>query len=833
MERAVCDRCGQRQPPDWTSGDLCIACGGSVRAEVRCAWCAEWIPAVRFCRCCGCEVVGHEHYGAARMLKSAGVDRFSLVPRLRQLDPEQVANLTRIYNAQLAVVARRVEELRFCENHLLQNGFSKRLEEDLVPTLPLEKDQLAALAAGPQGSIGEERQALSEIAESSPIALTRALASIALLRLGYFKRTFAVASQALESDDRELALEAALAFAHWRVRVSPYELWWSAQAYEWGGASRGIDRGKLAMVAEGIQPGSPLRPWAAAAVALAWFGEYGVVPDPYTPVRLRPAGTPPDAAPPDWLRTELQAGLTGRDPDLRFACAMALGEDYLVIPLLESDDTQKRAVARKFLTARNSPSIARLLLESPEDIREEIVNDLQSPLPGPLLEPVLEAALRSQGSVREQCVRLLAASLNETMVERLVKLGTAEKDAGLFRILLGADSLPLAREVVRAILKAGLFVPLSNSLLDAARHVDFTDEELVRLVWKTDTAVIENLVYIAGKKIEAGTSEPGQLRDAGRFLARVAFSDLAGEVRERAYAKLEYGRVWDLFSPGGIRELFGGGKRFAAAILEGLEQQEPSGLRRTLLEKLSEQWAEVAEAFAEDSSELRRLVRVVAGLASGEESVCRSEATRLLVTVAVTSPAAALPAVITLLRERGSKWECREVPEWLLAGYGTLAPRLAHARPLAAELADVLAGMLPESSAKPALDLLVRLIRDQPALREPVKKKLGPLLDELDDIASALGYEGPCDADSRQQEEERFSAPDAHLDHVVVLPEAPLKSLAEYVAFLKAMGESGDPSSVMKAHGITQEDFVACVSAWGEALANDDKLALRYGQLVQ
>jgi hypothetical protein len=75
MERAICERCGVKQPGNWEAGDLCLACGAAVRHEVRCAWCAEWTPAGKFCRSCGCEVVSEILYGAARMLK----DRKSVV----------------------------------------------------------------------------------------------------------------------------------------------------------------------------------------------------------------------------------------------------------------------------------------------------------------------------------------------------------------------------------------------------------------------------------------------------------------------------------------------------------------------------------------------------------------------------------------------------------------------------------------------------------------------------------------------------------------------------------------------------------------------------------
>jgi len=836
MERVVCEQCGEWQPQDWTPGDLCVACGAAVRREVRCAWCAGWTPAVRYCRACGCEVVDPERYAAARMLKSAGVDRFTLIQRLQELDPEQALNLARIYNAQLAVVSRRVEEVRCCETYLLQKGFSRRLEETLVPMLPLEKDRLADFAAGPEGPLSPEPESLAEIAENSPIPRVRALASIAVLRLGRFKRVFTVASQALGSDDPTIALEAALAFAHWRVRLSPYSLWRSVEAYRWGGAIQGIDRQRLAQVAGAVSHGSPLRPWAAAAVALAWFGEYGVVPE-------TPPTTADRATPPDWLREELLAGLTSRDPNLQFTCAMVLGEDRLVIPMLRSDDEQKRVVARRFLSKRNSPAVIPLLLESSEEIRAEILQNLESPVPASFVEPLLEVVARSSGSYRSDCVRLLLPNLTEETVCRLIRIGKAEPDAELFRLLLSVERLPAAREVVRTIVKSGLLDPLSDALWRAGQHLDFGDDELLRLAEKGGHKVATELVALAEGRLDT----EGCPRPAARFLVRAAFSAMPGEIRDRARSKV-CERVWDLLDAAAMDDLFGDRKHFALIILDGLEQSEPSQVLWRTLESLDVRWAEVAEAFTEDRSIFRRFVRAVGRIADGQlgaARLCRAPAAKLLVTLAVADPDTALPAVASLLKEHGSDYECRDVPAWLLEGYRTIAPRVGRA--LAADLADALTGLSFDSSNSiPAAELLTRLVTDHAALRTPVARCVAKVLDDrewidtmlrpaLDALAEALGGSRTA-TQEKADEEQAAPAPAAgleYLDHVVIVAEGSLATLSEYAAFMKALGKSSDPLSLMSAHGLNQETFVACISRWGEALASNDALALRYAQLMQ
>src|SRR5580658_3555380 len=109
--RAVCEACARPQPPDWKPGDLCVHCGQAVRPDVRCFWCARTGPAAKYCRHCGAAVVDHAQYGAARMLKDAGADRFSIPKMLVEFDPDQIENFTRIYQRQAAVAACHVDHV--------------------------------------------------------------------------------------------------------------------------------------------------------------------------------------------------------------------------------------------------------------------------------------------------------------------------------------------------------------------------------------------------------------------------------------------------------------------------------------------------------------------------------------------------------------------------------------------------------------------------------------------------------------------------------------------------------------------------------------------------
>ena len=97
MTRAVCESCQAFQPPDWQPGDLCVACGLTVRREKRCHWCTRLTPDGKFCRHCGSGLLNDADYGAARMLRAAGVDQFALPERLKSMDPAQRDHFSRLY----------------------------------------------------------------------------------------------------------------------------------------------------------------------------------------------------------------------------------------------------------------------------------------------------------------------------------------------------------------------------------------------------------------------------------------------------------------------------------------------------------------------------------------------------------------------------------------------------------------------------------------------------------------------------------------------------------------------------------------------------------------
>ena len=305
--RAICEACSQPQPVDWKAGDLCTACGQAVRPEVRCFWCVKWTPAAgKYCRGCGAAVVPGRLYGAARMLKDAGVDRFGVPRMLAELDPEQVENFTNIYNRHAAALYRHVDHVRSLERFLQRKTWSDSVEEDLIGQLPWPDERLAAfttpadraeaaLSANP--SRAESLALAAYLSENSPVSLTRALAYVVrvLLEDWSIKRD---AMAVLYSQIADLRGEAALALTSWRAVYGP-----------------GIhdDRYQL-------QDALRQCPFQfQAAVHLAMIGRDG------------------DDLP--------EGALDSPDPDLAFTAAMCKGDVQRLMTAMQDDDPLKRYAA--------------------------------------------------------------------------------------------------------------------------------------------------------------------------------------------------------------------------------------------------------------------------------------------------------------------------------------------------------------------------------------------------------------------------------------------------------------------------------------------------------
>src|SRR6185295_8830437 len=203
------------QPPDWKAGDLCSFCGKAVRHDVRCYWCAKWVPAAKFCRSCGAAVVEEKLYGAARMLKDAGTDRFTIPKQLKEFDADQIENFSRIYQRHAIAVARHVDEVRFLERFLRQKHWSGALDDQLVPQLPWSEEMLGRMSE-PAPRPGSDLETVKAIQESTPFEVTRTLCKLVRLRLQDWEIHREACSE-FHHGDPAIKAEAALALTGWRV----------------------------------------------------------------------------------------------------------------------------------------------------------------------------------------------------------------------------------------------------------------------------------------------------------------------------------------------------------------------------------------------------------------------------------------------------------------------------------------------------------------------------------------------------------------------------------------------------------------------------------------
>jgi hypothetical protein len=82
-----CVHCGAKQPKDYSSGDLCTACGKQAEPILSCFWCAASGPGT-FCRQCGAEFVATAELDLAVLLRREGMSKDAVPARLRAMTQE-------------------------------------------------------------------------------------------------------------------------------------------------------------------------------------------------------------------------------------------------------------------------------------------------------------------------------------------------------------------------------------------------------------------------------------------------------------------------------------------------------------------------------------------------------------------------------------------------------------------------------------------------------------------------------------------------------------------------------------------------------------------------
>jgi hypothetical protein len=588
--RALCESCSKPQPVDWKPGEQCVHCGAAVRRDVRCFWCAKGTPAGKFCRACGADLVDEPLYGAARMLKEAGTDRFTIPKLLREFDEERIQHFTRLYQRHAVAAARHVDDLRFLERFLFHQGWSDSLEDELVPRLPFPAPELKALAIEPRPEAGDV-DVCRRIQETSPFPRTRALAALARLRLDDWKASKDAAGTL---HDPALAPEAALVFSSWRVL--------SAGASPFHRDRRIIE----------LLQASPFKPEAAVRLGLMGVGD-------------------PD---------RLKAALDSKDPETAFAAALALGDaDRLSVAVGKGEPLMTLAAGRTLARLGIFAPLAPVLKTASLDVQADLLRELASQKkPAPELREVLldlvenvrweeaeevkrrvyvgDDQLRHES--RKRAVSILARGADVALARRLTAALDWDSD-GLRPLLAewgGAD--PAAAEVVLShLVGIGKFSRSQWNLDDAVKRGGVSPG-FVPARWASASPEMRTeLIGLAEKQLGANPDET-----LHRFLVNVVFGPEGGKLRaeawwalHRTYRKDDHRGEGPLtLEDGPIRRFFGSAELFAPKLVAVLRDDE--ALREVgLFDFLARFLKPVDPAFAATiaSAELVRALLAVAG----------------------------------------------------------------------------------------------------------------------------------------------------------------------------------------------------------------------------
>jgi hypothetical protein len=339
MEILFCEHCNARQPVDWQAGDLCVACGKLARSEIRCGWCARMTPEGAFCRHCGFELADPLFYGATRMLKAEGVDKFALNERMKTLTGAHKAHFENMYNQQLAVMNEHIDDALFCEG-FLWGEYHNQLAQALLELLPLSAEQIEGYRLN-RPFFDSDQARLKYLSSHSPVFHLREMASIALVLIeddpyepisALIGRTF---------DNPLLKNEILQLIGHWRGRLDAYP-------------EEQIDAFQL--LAEQQLEG-PFGFWATATLVKV-FEQLGRTVEPK---HLR----------------RLENGLTSSNPDLSLSAAILL-EDEQALYQYRGPGT---VYATYILCMLGSPLMADVIKRSSREQVSEIVSFMREDSP--------------------------------------------------------------------------------------------------------------------------------------------------------------------------------------------------------------------------------------------------------------------------------------------------------------------------------------------------------------------------------------------------------------------------------------------------------------------
>ncbi|WP_164008601.1 hypothetical protein [Pyxidicoccus trucidator] len=828
---------------------LLLENGARRGAKVRCPACTRFKSPDGRCPECGCGFVPAEWYGAARMLLQAGVDRFALAERVALLEPALADTLERQYAAQWTQVRRLLVDVRRCEPYLLLQGFAEEVEDRWARWLP----GAASFETGE--SPASPTESLEALHQRSTVEEVRWLAALAEVNQGHPSHAMLSSATVCLLDEGRFGLEATLALTRWRVfprmRI------------------RKEQREQLQRHARTVLAEHPEHR-ARAAVALA-----------------RVTGSEPEL---DLLFT-LREGLRHPDADVRFECALCLKDEAGLLAALDASDAEQVTEARRTLAALGSARLLeRLHVDGDAAFARDVLRRLPTPPPPGALSTLLSVSSRVEGGlagelhswVQGQPFATLSAAdqdLWATWARRTLSTLPGE-DA--LRFLDWAAAAPDAEGLaaVRAFVAAAAEALARETPAGRARL--FQDGHFTRflsLAGPEETPLLHGWAREeegAVPLLDALVSLPGRMdrwevRSGGR-VARLLLAVWEPPGRARLLAPLAKAvRYWSGIS--GREELID-----AAWLRFRLHPEERADVlsafapwRQELWERqLAEEPDPVArfEAWwrADAPTRLPELVDLLVREAPVEElprrlaCVWAAAEARVDAWPRSTSHAAfyAAAALANTLRE----------------GHDALIPEVERFLPWFPDFERrVRAAPVPEGESSYHRDLLedlhveVRLMREyldrkaeddarerEAELRRVVEESRRRDLERQAELRRVVEESRRRDlerqADDARRQEPALHLPAMHIaalaaftlrpqlpgrpiDDEVILPDARLPTLMDYVLLLKQLSGGGaDVLAVFAAHGLTVESWTAEATAWGRAMTGRMELGLRFGELM-
>ena len=445
---------------------------------------------------CAAGVVEARLFGAARMLKDAGVDRFGVPKMLAELDPEQIENFTNIYQRHASVLTRHVDHLVFLESFLQHKNWSDSLEEELITQLPWPDDRFRVLsppASPPEYAVTGERShqeclaAARAISAVTPFPRTQALAGVVRLLLDDWEAQ-PDALRVLSTDDALLRGEAAIALTNWRVVNGP-----------------GIGEDRRALVNALRECPFQVR----AAVQLALLGE-------------------PDAELPGEARNSSDSGVA-------FMAALASGNiDQLVAAERETDSLKRFAAARRLVRLGNFTGVGDVLREAEPSQQIDLLRQITyKKKPVPELRDVLFELL-IENRDRDKEVRKLAsfAVLYGCQPGDAPRIARAANGAGsIYQRLLQTAEVPSEdlESVCELLLEQNTFRASQWGMAEAAAKGRLPASFVPRHWDAAQDADRLEMCLLAEMQLEHYADE-----DLHRFLVSVVFSDVAQAVQLQA-----------------------------------------------------------------------------------------------------------------------------------------------------------------------------------------------------------------------------------------------------------------------------------------------------------